>query len=51
MTPVRLVANERGATLMLTWFQKAGVSDEQFRSELEWIASDLNRLKTLLEGG
>ncbi len=51
VTPVRLVANERGATLILTWFQKAGVSDEQFRSELEWIASDLNRLKTLLEGG
>ena len=51
VTPVRLVPNERGATLALIWFQKTGVSDEQFRSELEWIASDLNRLKTLLEGG
>jgi hypothetical protein len=50
-TPVRLVANEEGATLFLVWFQRAGVSDEQFRSELEWIGSDLNRLKTLLEGG
>lgn len=49
VTPVRLVANERGATLMLIWFQKPGVSDEQYRSEIEWIGSDLNRLKSLLE--
>ena len=27
------------------------MSDEQFRSEIEWAASDLQRLKTLLEGG
>ena len=51
VTPVRLVPNERGATLTFVWFQQSGVSDEQFRSQLEWIASDLNRLKTLLEGG
>lgn len=51
VTPVRLVPNQQGATLFLVWFQKAGVSDEQFRSEIEWIASDLNRAKTLLEGG
>lgn len=50
-TPVRLVANQQGATLFLVWFQKPGVSDEQFRSEIEWISSDLNRVKTLLEGG
>jgi hypothetical protein len=50
-TPVRLVPNEEGATLFLVWFQRAGVSDEQFHSEIEWIGSDLNRLKTLLEGG
>jgi hypothetical protein len=50
-TPVRLVPNEEGATLFLVWFQRAGMSDEQFRSEVEWIASDLNRVKTLLEGG
>jgi hypothetical protein len=51
VTPVRLVANRTGATLVLVWFQRPGVSDEQFRSEIEWIASDLNRLKTLIEGG
>ena len=50
-TPVRLVPNQEGATLLLVWFQMADVDDAQFRSEIEWIASDLNRLKTLLEGG
>lgn len=50
-TPVRLVPNKEGATLFLVWFQRDGVEDVQFRSELDWIASDLNRLKTLLEGG
>ena len=50
VTPVRLVPNAEGSTLFLVWFNR-GVTDEQFRSEVEWIASDLNRLKTLLEGG
>ncbi len=50
-TPVRLVPNEQGSTLFLVWFQRDGVDEVQFRSELDWIASDLNRLKTLLEGG
>ena len=51
VTPVRLVRNGEGCDLQITWFQKDGVPDEQFRSEVEWIRSDLQRLKTLLEGG
>lgn len=50
-TPVRLVANGAGATLFLVWFKREGVEEVQYRSEIDWIASDLNRLKTLLEGG
>ena len=50
-TPARLVVNQEGADLHLVWFQREGVTDERFRSELEWAASDLQRLKTLLEGG
>ena len=50
-TPVRLVPNEEGADLMLVWFRRAGVTDGQFQSEVEWAQSDLQRLKTLLEGG
>lgn len=47
--PVRLIRNGSGADVQLTRFQPDGVSDEQFRSEIEWIRSDLQRLKTLLE--
>ena len=31
--------------------QALRASEERFRSEIEWAASDLQRLKTLLEGG
>jgi len=47
--PIRLVRNEAGTDLQLTWFQQPGVSEEQFNSEVEWLRSDLLRLKTFLE--
>ena len=47
--PLRLIANQDGTDLQMTWFQQPGVSDEQFRSEVEWTRSDLLRLKTFLE--
>jgi hypothetical protein len=50
-TPCRVVANQEGADMHLVWFRREGKSDEQFGSELEWATSDLQRLKTLLEGG
>jgi hypothetical protein len=49
--PIRLVRNEAGTDLQLTWFQQPGVSEERFRSEIEWLRSDLLRLKTFLETG
>ena len=49
--PTRLIPNQEGADLSVVWFRREGMSDEQFRSEIEWAASDLQRLKTLLEGG
>jgi hypothetical protein len=51
VTPARLIANEEGADFSVVWFRREGISDAQFRSEIEWAASDLQRLKTLLEGG
>ncbi|RYE08023.1 MAG: SRPBCC family protein [Hyphomicrobiales bacterium] len=51
VTPVRLIANGGGCELILVWMQRAGVPEEKFRSDAEWVASDLQRLKTLLEGG
>ena len=50
-TPVRLIANEEGCELVMIWFQRPGRSDEAFKSDAEWVASDLNRLKALLEVG
>src|SRR4051812_18167496 len=51
VVPVRLIANGDGAELLLLWLQRPGVSDERFRSDVEWVASDLQRLKSLLEVG
>ncbi len=51
ITPVRLVANGGGCELVLLWLRQAGTSDERFASDVQWIASDLQRLKVLLEGG
>lgn len=49
LTPVRLHANQEGCELVFTWFQRAGVSDEQFASESEWAYSDLLRMKAFIE--
>ncbi len=49
--PVRLIPNGEGAELIMVWFQAPGTTDERFQSDVQWIASDLQRLKTLLEGG
>jgi hypothetical protein len=51
ISPVRLIPNDDGCELILLWLQRDGVSDEKFRSDAEWTQSDLQRLKTLLEGG
>jgi uncharacterized protein YndB with AHSA1/START domain len=51
VTPVRLVPNGDGCELVLIWLQRDGVSEEKFRSDAEWVQSDIQRLKTLLEGG
>ena len=51
VTPVRLVPNGAGCELVLVWFQRPDVPDERFKSDTEWVASDLQRLKALLESG
>lgn len=49
MTAARLVANGEGCELVVVYFQRAGISLEQYESDAEWFATDLLRLKTLLE--
>ena len=51
VTPVRLIPNEDGCELLLVWFQRPGRSEEAYKSDTEWVASDLHRLKALLEVG
>ena len=49
ITPVRLIANGEGCELVMVWMQRPGTPIERFKSDAEWVASDLARLKTLLE--
>ncbi len=49
VTPIRLHPNQEGCELVFTWFQRAGVTDEQFESEAEWAYSDLLRMKAYIE--
>ena len=49
VVPVRLIANGEGCELVFVWMQRPGSPIERFKSDAEWVASDLTRLKTLLE--
>jgi hypothetical protein len=51
VTPVRLIRNDNGCELVLVWQRRPGVSAEKFKSDAQWVASDLERLKSLIEGG
>lgn len=50
-TPMRLVANGEGCEIIYTQFQRPGMSDEAFASEVEWVTSDFKALRSLLESG
>ena len=47
--PMRLIANAEGCELLFTLFREPGASDAQFRADADFVQSDLNRLKGLLE--
>ncbi len=48
-SPMRVVPNGQNTVLLVTFFQRQGMSEEQFRSTLEWIEVDLLTLKTVVE--
>lgn len=50
-SPMRLIANDEGCEIIYTQFQRAGMSDEAFASEVEWVTSDFEALRSLLESG
>jgi hypothetical protein len=48
--PLRLIRNGDGCELVLTIFRHAGVTDERFAADADWVMRDLSTAKQLLEG-
>jgi hypothetical protein len=48
-TPMRLIENDDGCEIIYTQLQRRGMSDAAFASEVEWVTSDFEALRSLLE--
>ena len=48
-TPMRLIANDEGCEIIYTQLQRPGMSEASFESEVEWVKSDFEALRSLLE--
>lgn len=46
---LRLIPNEDGCELLMVFFQRPGVDDAKFASDLEWTTNDLKSFRALLE--
>jgi hypothetical protein len=46
---MRVIPNGQGCEVLFTAIQRPGISDDQFRVDLEIVRADLNKLRTLLE--
>jgi hypothetical protein len=46
---MRVFPNGEGSEVLITVFRQAGVSDEKFAEDTQWVRRDLEALKTLLE--
>ncbi len=51
VTPMRVIANDAGAEVLFTLMQRPGMTDAAFDSEAEWVRSDFEALRSLLEAG
>lgn len=47
--PVRVYRNQAGTDLVLTLFRQPEMTDEEFASRLDWVRSDLERAKAVIE--
>lgn len=47
--PMRIIPNGSGSEVMFTLVQLPGISDEQFKVDLDTVRADLNKLRTVLE--
>ena len=48
--PMRALANGSGSEVVFTLFRRPEMTEDAFARDAEWVATDLTRLKTLLEG-
>lgn len=48
-TPMRLIANGEGCEIIYTLLQRPGMTAEALASEIEWVTSDFEALRSLLE--
>ena len=49
MMPMRVVANGEGTEVMFLFYRRDDMNDEQFKSTIEWVTTDLLTLQSLLE--
>lgn len=49
VTPMRLIENDEGCEIIYTQFQRPGMTEAAFESEIEWVMSDFTALRSLLE--
>jgi hypothetical protein len=47
--PMRLIANGSGCELLFTLFREPGITDQRYNGDANFVQSDLDRLKELLE--
>lgn len=47
--PMRVVPNGKGSEVLFTLIQLPGISDEQFKIDMDIVRADLNKLRTVLE--
>ena len=46
---MRLIANGSGCELLFTLFREPGITDQRYNGDANFVQSDLDRLKELLE--
>ena len=49
MMPMRLIPNDPGCELTFVFFRRAGITDAEFASAIEWVTTDFMALQGLLE--
>jgi hypothetical protein len=47
--PMRVIPNGKGSEVLFTLVQLPGISDEQFKVDMDTVRADLNKLRTVLE--